>query len=405
MGNAGRVVRLLRQEGLRSVAWRAAKWASGRFGSFEPQPLGTVYPEDLRAVDPTAPRRFTAAPVQRPAEGYRIAWLISPPSRMSGGHHNAFRFLHALEQAGDRVTVYLYSATRYPVVGPEAVRALVDGTAAYPEVNAEYRVYDPVNGIPDAFDALIACDWQTAYASYRAATTAHRGYLVQDFEPWFYPHGSDASAAEQTYHFGFHGLTAGPWLAEKLRAEFGMSAEGFDFAVDPHRYSLTNTGRRTAVLAYVRPQTPRRASEYAALALAELHRMRPELTIHLVGGAMPQVPFPHIAHGPLDTPALNAVFNECAAALQISLTNTSLMPLESLAAGVVPVVNDAEWTRCVLDNPFVEFAPSHPARSPNGCAPSWNAPIRRHTRPESRPRWARAPGMTSASSSPPPCIA
>jgi hypothetical protein len=36
------------------------------------------------------------------------------------------------------------------------------------------------------------------------------------------------------------------------------------------------------------------------------------------------------------------------------------VPLEMLAAGCLPVVNDGEHTRCVLDNPYVAYASADP---------------------------------------------
>jgi glycosyltransferase involved in cell wall biosynthesis len=40
----------------------------------------------------------------------------------------------------------------------------------------------------------------------------------------------------------------------------------------------------------------------------------------------------------------------------MSATNVSLVPHEMLAAGCIPVVNDAEHNRVVLDNDRVEYA-------------------------------------------------
>jgi hypothetical protein len=44
----------------------------------------------------------------------------------------------------------------------------------------------------------------------------------------------------------------------------------------------------------------------------------------------------------------------------LSATNVSLVPHEMLAAGCIPVVNDAERNRMVLDNPHVAYAPATP---------------------------------------------
>ncbi len=72
------------------------------------------------------------------------------------------------------------------------------------------------------------------------------------------------------------------------------------------------------------------------------------------------VPFPYVNNSALDISQLNAVYNQCAAALLLSLTNLSLLPIEVMAAGTVPVVNDAPNTRGVLQSPYVDFAPMAP---------------------------------------------
>jgi hypothetical protein len=38
----------------------------------------------------------------------------------------------------------------------------------------------------------------------------------------------------------------------------------------------------------------------------------------------------------------------------------SLLPMEIMASGVVPVVNDAPNTRGVFDSPFIEYVPMSP---------------------------------------------
>ena len=56
----------------------------------------------------------------------------------------------------------------------------------------------------------------------------------------FYPAGSEALLAEATYRFGFHGITAGRWLADRLRRDYGMQADHFDFGRDLS-YELDST--------------------------------------------------------------------------------------------------------------------------------------------------------------------
>src|SRR5262245_8862169 len=73
-----------------------------------------------------------------------------------------------------------------------------------------------------------------------------------------------------------------------------------------------------------------------------------------------RVPLPIVDHGEVSPDRLNEIYNRCFAGLSLSMTNVSLVPHEMLAAGCIPVVNDAEHNRAVLDNPFVRYAPPTP---------------------------------------------
>ena len=70
-------------------------------------------------------------------------------------------------------------------------------------------------------DVLFATGWETAYPVFNMKNPAHKMYFVQDFEPLFYGMGSKAVLAENTYRFGFYGITAGCWLTKKV-GEYGM---------------------------------------------------------------------------------------------------------------------------------------------------------------------------------------
>lgn len=361
MNLASRALEAFRTEGPRSLGWRSLKWLTNRFAPVS-VPLSTIHREDAVAVDWTKPKRFNVSAKNRENGATRVAWIISPPSRTSGGHQNAFRFMKFLEEAGYDLTVYLYSAGKFPVVNVEQVRRMMREVSGYPDLAAELRLYDPREGLDPDYDAIVASDWEAAYASYRYEGDAKRFYFVQDFEPYFFAAGSDYVLAENTYRFGFHGLTAGRWLADKLSWDYGMPCDPFDFAVDTSRYTRTNTDERREIVFYVRPPTPRRATEFGLLALSELNRLRPDIVINLVGWDMSghDVPFEHVNHGSVDVTTLNDLFNRCAAGLVLSLTNMSLLPMELLASGAVPVVNDAPNTRGVFDSEYIEFVPMSP---------------------------------------------
>ncbi len=346
---------VLRREGAYAVLARTVRRAL----PYTPTRPSLVAYEDAVAVDWRTPHPAVADPIALPDGPLTVAWVMSPPGRNSGGHQNIFRFIEFLEDAGHTVRVYLYST--FDPHTPEEIRALLSTSSSYPDVAASVERY-PEGGIPADVDVLFSTSWETAYRSYRDGSRARRLYFVQDYEPSFYATSSESMLAENTYRFGFTGITAGGWLARKLADEYGMPTEHFDFGADPRHYSLVERGPRTSVFFYARPETPRRGFELGAMALDLFARDRPQYEIVLAGQNLSrlELPFPHRVVGNLQVGELNALYNTCAAGLVMSLTNMSLLPLELLAAGVIPVVNDAPNNRLVSDNPYIAFADANP---------------------------------------------
>ena len=123
----------------------------------------------------------------------------------------ALRTISLLEARGDDCHIYvLYLGSQRDIV---AQRQFLD--QRYPEMRAGVSIVD--DGMRPA-DAVFSTAWPTAYASRATASEGVRFYQVCDFESMFYPAGSNAVLAEDTYRFGFQGLTLGPWLADKLEA-------------------------------------------------------------------------------------------------------------------------------------------------------------------------------------------
>ena len=67
-------------------------------------------------------------------------------------------------------------------------------------------------------DLCVATLWTTAYLQVRYQKTCAKFYLVQDFEPAFYPAGDVYAVIEQTYRFEFAVLANSRGVADKLRS-------------------------------------------------------------------------------------------------------------------------------------------------------------------------------------------
>lgn len=367
-----RPIRVLQAEGPRAFAARSLARASSKLTVHKPVML--VATNDAAELDWTQPAPWQELPFTVDEGPIDIAWIMSPPGLESGGHQNLFRFIDIAEKAGHRCTIYLYTTGHVPSI-PD-IRAMLQSAGAYPDVAADIVMYDRAVGVHADAQALFATGWETAYPAFLDASLARRFYFVQDYEASFYPLGTESILAENTYRFGFHAITAGGWLSNKLKTEFGMSTDHFDFAVDKTHYSVTNLERRNEVFFYARPVTPRRAFEFGLLALAEFARLKPDVKINLAGWDVSNwnIPFEHTNLSSLDISELNAVYNRCAAGLVMSLSNMSLLPLELLSSGVTPVVNDGPNNRMVSDNPYIEYVPASPLAIARAMAEAFDRP-------------------------------
>lgn len=360
--------RLLRSEGYAGVAARlldrASRWVSPVGG----ERLPVARDDMVRAAEIASSGWRLPPPLPlRAGEPLQVAWNCVPPGEGAGGFTTMFRLASSLEHAGHRCIIYLHDRHGWSI--KQHVRTI---RAWWPSLQAEIR--DAAEGFENAH-AIFATNWETAYPVLTSPAQGTRFYLVQDLEPLFYAAGSKALLAQATYRFGFHGVTPGRWLAQQLEREYGMAADYFEFGCDLDRYRLDDACERTGVCLYSRPSTPRRAFELAVAALDLFAERHPEIDIHLYGESVRRLPFSATDHGLLTPDDLNRLYNRCVAGLALSATNISLVPYEMLAAGCIPVVNDAEHNRMVLDNPEVAYVPATPFALANALATLVDRPV------------------------------
>ena len=105
--------------------------------------------------------------------------------------------------------------------------------------------------------ATVATSWTTAYYVRKFQNTISKFYFVQDFEPHFYAHGSEYEFAENTYKMGFRGITAGDWLRDIMRNEYGMQADSFHFSYDDKVYQPKEKQDNEKRVFFYAPRLPR----------------------------------------------------------------------------------------------------------------------------------------------------
>lgn len=269
-----------------------------------------------------------------------LNWIIPEMGEGSGGHTTIFRFISHLEKMGFHSRVYLFRSPHF--FDNKTLRRFVK--QAFPILDENVELFYDVKYAEFAH-ATFATSWDTAYFVRRFENTVSKFYFVQDFEPHFYAHGSEFEFAENTYHFGLRGITAGDWLRDKLNEEYGMKTDSFHFSYQRDVYYPTKReDDKKRVFFYARPVTPRRDFELGLVALNELCKKMPEIEVIFAGWDLKDyiIPFKHQSLGVVTMQTLAKCYNMCDLCLVISNTNLSLVPLEVMACGSVAVCSKGE---------------------------------------------------------------
>lgn len=342
-----------KNEGVAKTAKRTVKYVI-KHTTMVKQPI-----EILTAIDDVIKADYIHHPYVAPAmknkKKLKIGWVLSPLSNGAGGQNTIARFARYLSEAGHDVTFYIYENSQAQSL-----------SEAREIMQKSFKLNIPVKKLKnyEESDALIATGWETTYPTFNTETDAHKFYFVQDFEPYFYGVGSQYVLAENTYKMNFYGITAGPWLTKKV-SEYGMRSDYFEFGTDLDIYRpKQKVQKKKKICFYARPVTERRAFEVGVMALDLFKQKHPEYEIEFMGWDVSnfKLPFKFENRGIITHAELAELYHESVACLVLSLTNVSLLPLELIAAGCVPVMNEGENNRMVLHgkDQYVDYAPTNP---------------------------------------------
>ena len=216
----------------------------------------------------------------------------------------------------------------------------------------------------------IATAWHTAYDVRNFQTTRHKCYFVQDYEPWFFPAGSLATFAEETYRFGFTGITAGTWLADMLHRDFGMTTHAVSFSYDRELYRVLprKNPETKNIFFYARPNTARRSFELGVLVLAEVAKRHPDAIAVLAGADLSgyEIPFKHTNPGIVDLADLPALYAQCDVGLVLSFS-------------ICRCCRSSSWLAAFPWSATARLVPSGCSLTKSPCLnvlPSWPWPMR-----------------------------
>lgn len=277
-----------------------------------------------------------------------INWLVPEPFAGAGGDIGLFRLIRYLAEFGHYCRVYVVTYDLMKEFNSEEIRNYV--RKHFGVTPAQYHRF--TGSIEDA-DATLATFWPTVENLLTLPNGGRRYYLVQDYEPSFYPDDPGPYArAENTYRAGLHCITLGPWLAKLLRERYHVTADHFDFAVDKAVFYPREVSRDAArrVCFYARPTTLRRSYEMGLASLQIVKERLPEVEICFFGSPelRPEPTFPFRHCGILDEEGLANLFSTSDVGIVFSLSNPSFVPLEMVACGCAVVEIASERWQGVL---------------------------------------------------------
>jgi GT2 family glycosyltransferase/glycosyltransferase involved in cell wall biosynthesis len=303
----------------------------------------------------------------------RLLWLVpSFDNIYRGGIRTVF-------MVADHLARTLASRNLFVIYGPQkaSMEAIANMAAkAFPRLKVEFArlaAGQHPTTLPPS-DAAFATLWTSAYLLAQYDRCKSKFYLVQDFEPSFYPAGSVYGAIEQTYMLGFHGIANTIGVARRYR-DYSEWVEFFTPGVDTslfHPAPRRETGPFRIVF-YGRPGANRNAFNLGIEALRQVKDyFGHNVDIVSVGGKWPE----HLYGvdgivrnlGVLSTmEEVAALYRSCDIGLAFMFSDhPSYQPLEFMASGCCTVTNfnpSTTWLLRDRENAFLTgAAPASVAR-------------------------------------------
>ncbi len=226
--------------------------------------------EALELIDQV---RFDVRPVLSGRPALNVLLPSLSVSRMTGGPNTVLQLTARAAQKGVRIR---YLSCLGP---PEREKSLlyrhlksIIGESLL-ERNIEFCGIDPRESPFEigGYDGFCATFWPTAYVAERAMEKIRRNrflYVIQDYEPAFYPWSTEFSSALQTYSMNFQAVVNEGLLLEFFRthrigrfskSEFIRETVTFEPAVDRTKFFPEPARNKipSKLLFYARPSRPR----------------------------------------------------------------------------------------------------------------------------------------------------
>ena len=272
-------------------------------------------------------------------------WFVPNWSNVwGGGHYTLFRFANHFAKKGLKQYIFIYDNLGHAILSK--LQNDLDTTFS----KGTMEVIVDIAHVPQCSIA-IATTWQSAYYVKSFEACEEKFYFMQDFESHFYAHGTASMQANNTYKFGFHGITGGEWNKGHYISS-GGSAISYTASTDrdiffPQNKDVSVRENVSRIFFYGRPSTERRCFELGIEALYLISLKYPEIELVIAGLDMTQVPsFNCKMLGNLTLPQTGELYRNCDIGIAFSGTNLSYLPSELMACGVPVISNNGphvEW--------------------------------------------------------------
>src|SRR5215472_6318302 len=137
----------------------------------------------------------------------RIAWLVPPPLKGSGGIRVIFNMIQHLCDQGHDCHVF--------VEGQGNVLEWTEQIEGFYGAN-DCVIHAGWDFPADRFDLAFATISHSAQQVAKAPAKVRKAYLTQDYEAWFFATGDGFELAEQSYQLGLNPICIGRWLPNVL---------------------------------------------------------------------------------------------------------------------------------------------------------------------------------------------
>lgn len=293
------------------------------------------------------------SPVKNVRSNKCFVWFVPDWSNVwGGGHYTLFRFANHFSQDGTRNIIFIYNDTNRRTV-PE-VEAELKGALK----NCKLEVIIDPKLLPEC-DAVFATTWQSTYDVRAFPYAKKKFYFMQDYESQFYAYGTQSMQANNSYKFGFIGITGGTWLRQIFES-YGGIAENYVFSTDKNIFYPPNNGqvrdKVSRLFFYGRPSTERRCFELGIASLSAISKLYPDVEIVTAGlNLKSNLPFNATSLGNLTLEQTGKLYRNCDVGMAFSGTNLSYLPVELMASGCPVLTNNgpqSEWY-CTKENSVV----------------------------------------------------